>query len=99
MVIMGRVSVSELKSHLSQYLREVGRGGEVEILDRGVPIARLSALPAGSSLSDGEHRERLIRAGIVRPGAGDASKILNLPPLELPTSILESLEEERADRL
>ncbi|HEY7514112.1 MAG TPA: type II toxin-antitoxin system prevent-host-death family antitoxin, partial [Vicinamibacteria bacterium] len=43
---MTRVSVTDLKAHLSRYLREVRRGGEVQILERGVPVARLTALPA-----------------------------------------------------
>ena len=96
---MSQVSVSNLKSQLSRYLREVRRGGEVQILDRGLPIAMLTALPAGSAAYSTTHRERLVQEGIVRPGTGDASGILSKPPLELPVSILEALEEERADRL
>ncbi|HUP49307.1 MAG TPA: type II toxin-antitoxin system prevent-host-death family antitoxin [Thermoanaerobaculia bacterium] len=95
---MARVSISELKANLSRYLREVRRGGEVEILERGVPIARLVALEPGPSSQD-ERRERLIRSGVLRPGRGDASPILGEPPLQLNTSILDALEEERADRL
>lgn len=99
MVTMSRVSVSELKAHLSRYLREVRRGGEVQVLDRGVPVARLTSLPVSDAAAGDERRERLVQAGIVRPGTGDASKVLAEPPLELPTSILEALDEERADRL
>ncbi|HVR44385.1 MAG TPA: type II toxin-antitoxin system prevent-host-death family antitoxin [Thermoanaerobaculia bacterium] len=93
---MTRVSVSRLKANLSRYLREVRRGGEVEILDRGVPVARLTALPAAEAGS--ERRQRLSRAGILRQGGGNAASILEQEPLELPTSILAALEEERADR-
>lgn len=32
---MTPVSVYELKVHLSRYLREVRRGGEVQVLDQG----------------------------------------------------------------
>jgi hypothetical protein len=50
--------------------------------------------------SDSElKRARLIEAGIIRPGKGDARVILETPPLEVPTSILEALKEERADRV
>jgi len=41
---METASVSELKAHLSKYLRMVRRGGEVQILDHGRPVAR----PRGS---------------------------------------------------
>lgn len=93
---MTRVSVSKLKANLSRYLREVRRGGEVEILDRGVPVARLTAVSGAGG--DSERRQRLSRAGILRQGRGDAGSILEQEPLELPTSILAALEEERADR-
>ena len=96
---MSRVSVSGLKSQLSRYLREVRRGGEVQILDRGVPVARLTAMPSASPLDAARYRERLVQEGIVQPGTGDASGILSRPPLELPVSVLKALEEERADRL
>jgi prevent-host-death family protein len=94
-----RVSVTDLKAHLSRYLREVRRGGEVQILERGVPVARLTAVPAAASGEDHERRTRLVRAGILRPGSGDASGVLGTPPLRLPTSVAAALAEERADRL
>lgn len=94
---MTKVSVSKLKANLSRYLQEVRRGGEVEILDRGLPIARLTAL--STSAGGPERRERLSRAGILRQGAGGASSILEIEPLELPTSILAALEEERSERV
>ncbi len=92
------VSVSDLKSQLRHYLR-VARDGEVQILDRGVPIARLTALPSVSAADTTQHRERSVHEGVARPGSGDASEILSRPPLDLPVSVLEALEEERADRL
>jgi prevent-host-death family protein len=96
---MTRVSVTDLKAHLSRYLREVRRGGEVQILERGVPVARLTSLPAAPSGEDHARRARLVRAGILRPGSGDASGILRKPPLRLPTSLSTALAEEREDRL
>ena len=35
------ISVSELKANLNHYLQEARRGGEVQILDGGTPVARL----------------------------------------------------------
>jgi prevent-host-death family protein len=95
---MKTVSVSELKTHLSRYLREVRRGGEVQILDRGVPVARLSPLPAYPSGEDEEHRRRLIEAGVLRPGSGHALDVLDTEPLELPGGLLGALVEDREDR-
>lgn len=96
LVTMSTVSVSELKSHLSRYLREVRRGGEVEILDRGAPVARLVPPEAG----DGRGiRERLIAGGLLKPGAGGAAAILESEPLALPVTLSEALAEDRADRI
>ena len=96
LVMMSTASVSELKANLSRYLREVRRGGEVEVLDRGTPVARLVPHRARD---DRGIRERLIGAGLLRPGAGSAAAILASPPLELPVSLSEALSEDRADRL
>ena len=95
---MSRTSISGLKARLSHYLREVTRGGEVEILDRGVPVARLTGVARGEGAND-ERRERLIRAGVLRPGETEATGILDLEPLDVPTSLLDALEEERKDRV
>ena len=95
LVTMTTASVSELKANLSRYLREVRRGGEVEVLDRGAPVARLVPAAGGD---DAGIRERLIGAGVLRPGRGGAAAILESPPLALPVSLSEALAEDRADR-
>ena len=51
LVMMSTVSISELKANLSRYLREVRRGGEVQVLDRGAPVARL--VPAAATDDEG----------------------------------------------
>ncbi len=38
---MKRAKIAELKNQLSRHLREVERGGEVEVTDRNRPIARI----------------------------------------------------------
>ncbi len=95
MVIMSTVSVSELKANLSRYLREVRRGGEVQVLDRGTPVARLTAPTEPNSGT----RQRLVGMGLLRPGSGDPAAILNAAPLELAKSLSDALDEDRADRL
>ena len=93
---MSTVSISELKANLSRYLREVRRGGEVQVLDRGVPVARLVPAAAGD---DQGVRERLVGTGLLRPGKGGAASVLDEPPLALGVSISQALSEERTDRL
>ena len=93
---MTTASVSALKANLSRYLRHVRRGGEVQILDRGVPVARLMAPKPGC---DDAVRDRLVGDGLIRPRAGPVTSILDNPPLELPTSISRALAEDRTDRL
>ena len=96
LVAMTTASISDLKANLSRYLREVRRGGEVQVLDRGAPVARL--VPPGTDDDEGI-RERLIGTGMLRPGEGCSAAILDEPPLELPVSLSQALTEERSDRL
>ncbi len=94
-VIMTTVSITDLKSNLSRYLREVRRGGEIQVLDRGKPVVCITPpLASGDKV-----RNSLIRAGLVRPGKGRASEILDEPPLVLSVDLLAALSEERNDRL
>jgi prevent-host-death family protein len=95
---MTTVSVSELKAHLSRYLREVRRGGEVQVLDRGRPVARLTGIHDASTSPQDEHRASLIRAGILRPGTAAAASVLDQAPLELPSDLRRAVDEDRDDR-
>ena len=45
---MKRVKIAELKDHLSAHLRAVERGSEVEVTDRGRPIARIVPTSVGA---------------------------------------------------
>ena len=92
---MTTASISELKANLSRYLRVVRRGGEVQVLDRGTPVARLAPPAANDDMGA---RERLIAKGMLRPGNGSAAAILEQPPLALPVSLSEALAEDRTDR-
>ena len=93
---MTTASISELKANLSRYIDEVRRGGEVQVLDRGTPVARLVPTAAGN---DPKALERLVSRGLIRPGNRDPAVVLNAPPMELPVSILDALLEDRDDRL
>ena len=98
LVSMKTVSVSELKAQLSRYLRDVARGSEIQVVDRGVPVARLTQIvtPPGGNR---ELRHRLARSGVLRLGSGGAARILRSPPVETGTSVGEALREDREDRV
>ena len=53
------VSVTELRAHLSDWLDRARAGGEVVITDRGIPVARLTAVDSAGTL------ERLTAEGVI----------------------------------
>ena len=89
------VSVSEFQSNLTQYVREVQRGGEVQVQDRGAVVARL--VPPAVQCED-RVRERLVETGLLKPGRGASAAILEEAPLELPVSVSDALKEDREER-
>jgi prevent-host-death family protein len=95
---MRTASISELKAHLSRYLREVRRGGEVHVLDRGRPVARLTGLDLDAD-SGTDHRAALVRAGILRPGTGRVPEFLRRQPIRVETDLRRALDDDRADRV
>ncbi|MCG8557211.1 MAG: type II toxin-antitoxin system Phd/YefM family antitoxin [Proteobacteria bacterium] len=96
---MRTVSVSNLKENLSRYIRQVRDGSEVQISSHGRPVAKLVGLKGPDSDAD-RRRRRLVAKGVLRAGSGDASPLLDQPPLELPgVAIAASLDEERGDRV
>ena len=81
------VGVAELKSHLSEYLRQVRGGESIVILDRDRPIARL--VP---------YEEENIPL-IVRKATGDHREWVAPPPLDLGgLDAVEILLELRGER-
>ena len=65
---MKRAAVSTLKATLSACLAKVKAGGEVLVIERGKPIAKLVPLPKDSHEND--TLRDLARAGLVRLGTG-----------------------------
>jgi prevent-host-death family protein len=96
---MKTASVTELKAQLAHYLRMVRRGTEVQVLERGVPIARLVGIEPASGV-DAQRLERLARAGIVRRGSGDLSWLLVEPPISpaVKAHLSTALVSDREDR-
>lgn len=95
---MRSVSISDLKAHLSKYLGQVRRGADVQIMDRGVPVARLTRI-SGAPADDRSRIQRLVRAGVLRAGTAKFDWVLEEPPLSIPdANVSGAVEEEREDR-
>lgn len=94
---MATVPITELKAHLAKYLRMAQRGVEVQVLERGVPIARLVAMPAASEVGEVEI-ERLVRDGIVRRGGGGAGSLL-ARRIQVDARLQSAVDEDREDRI
>jgi prevent-host-death family protein len=61
--------IGELRNHLSRYLDHVRDGGEVLVLDRDRPVARIVSA-SGPGADDDGRIGRLQRRGLVRAGTG-----------------------------
>ncbi len=71
MKAMKAINVSELKAHLSMYLRMASRGSRIVVKDRDEPIAQLGP-PQAEALS---WRDRLAREGRLRMGSQNWNKL------------------------
>ena len=96
---MNRVSISELKAKLSEYLEAVRAGEEVIVTDRGRPVARIAPV---SGPEDSESRlQMLIRTGQARPPDRAGGLDLELLRAHRPTvpgaGLSESIIEERRE--
>jgi len=89
---MKAINVSELKAHLSKYLRLASSGARIVVKDREEPIAQLGP-PQGEALS---WRDRLAREGRLRLGTQDWAK-LRLSKLDRRVDIQASLRAVRED--
>ena len=93
---MKAINVSELKAHLSQYLRMASRGSRIVVKDRDEPIAELVP-PQADAVS---WRDRLAREGRLRVGTQNWSK-LRISKLARSVDIqasLRAVREEPSDR-
>ena len=96
---MASVSVTELKARLSHFLRMARRGSEVQILERGVPVARLVGV-AKARGADRARVEQLKERGILRQGTSDLRWLLTEAPVRCGSPDLAgALSADRDDRL
>jgi antitoxin (DNA-binding transcriptional repressor) of toxin-antitoxin stability system len=89
---MKTVNVSELKTHLSRYLRMAARGTRIVVTDRDDPIAQIGPADATAAVP---WRERLSREGGLRLGSQDWG--LRVSPAGRPVDIQEALRWVRDD--
>jgi prevent-host-death family protein len=89
---MKAITVSELKAHLSKYLRLAERGERIVVKDRDSPIAELGSVrPEPASW-----RERLAQEGRVRLGSQRWDE-LEVTPLAQPVDVQAALAAVRED--
>jgi antitoxin (DNA-binding transcriptional repressor) of toxin-antitoxin stability system len=89
---MKAINVTELKAHLSKYLRLASRGERIVVKDRDEPVAQLGP-PQGEAVS---WRDRLSREGRLRLGTQDWGN-LSVSKLERRVDIQASLRAVRED--
>ena len=74
---MKRIKIAELKDHLSEHLRSVERGVEMEVTDRARPIVRLSPASTGPLIVAAQRPFAEVRGRRFRP-AGWGVRSLDL---------------------
>lgn len=89
---MKDINVSELKAHLSKYLRMASRGSRIIVKDRDEPIAQLGPLEVESA----SWAERMAREGRLRLGGQSFGKIAISKPRKR-IDIQASLRDVRED--
>lgn len=94
---MIRVNMTELRKHLSKYLRRVKQGETVEITERSVVIARIQGVTRPTPAE--EHLDRLEREGVLlRPRREPDRSVLDLVPIPCSANATRILIEERDER-
>jgi antitoxin (DNA-binding transcriptional repressor) of toxin-antitoxin stability system len=89
---MKSINVSELKTHLSKYLRLASRGTRIVVKDRNEPVAELGPLQQENL----PWRERMAQEGRLRLGTQNWGK-LRITRLNRPLDIQASLRAVRED--
>jgi antitoxin (DNA-binding transcriptional repressor) of toxin-antitoxin stability system len=89
---MMAINVTELKAHLSRYLRKASRGARIVVKDRDEPIAQIGPPETGGPSG----RDRLVQEGRLRPGTQDW-KTLKISRLSVPVDIQSSLRAVREE--
>jgi len=91
-----KATISQLKNHLSAYLKKVRAGRALLIVDRDEPIARLERIEAGGAADD--RIGRLEKAGLLRRASRrlDSAELRAEAP-RAERSVLDALLDERRE--
>jgi prevent-host-death family protein len=81
-----RVKISDLKAHLSEYLRRVKSGETIEVLDRETPVANI--IPVNTTASGLQYR----------PAEGRLQDLKLPPPLGIDIDVVALLRQDRDAR-
>jgi prevent-host-death family protein len=92
---MKTTAISELKAHLSDYLKQVKSGNEVLVTDRGKPVARI--VPISNKTGFRGSFSRMEKEGLIKLGSGKLpDDFWTMPRAEDPQGlVLKALLEER----
>lgn len=86
------INVTELKAHLSRYLRKASRGARILVKDRDEPIAQLGPPETGTPSG----RDRLVQQGRLRSGTQEW-QTLQISRTARPVDIQSALREVREE--
>lgn len=93
---MEKATISQIKNHLSAYLKKVRAGESVLILERDQPIARLERVAGNAYPQD--KLARLERDGLVRRSQQPVPiELLRTRAPKSKRSVLQALLEERSE--
>ena len=93
---MNRATISQLKNHLSAYLRRVRAGQPLIVMDRDEPVARIERVAAGGDRDD--RLTRLERAGLVRRAVRPLDKkVAAAKGPRARSSVVQALIDERRE--
>src|SRR5437667_10423689 len=84
-LVMKQVRIADLKARLSEYLRAVGRGETIAVLDRDTPVAQIVPIRERSAL----------RVRKPAPGAPPLNRVRLPKPAKLNVDIVHLLLRER----
>ena len=82
------VNIAQLKSHLSEHLREVRAGRILTVLDRNTPIARITPIESNNDVVITPPSERVASLAMVKLP----------PPARIRVDAIEYLLEDRRKR-
>jgi prevent-host-death family protein len=95
---MKRVSVTELKNRLSEYLRLVKKGETIEVLDRTVPVARIVAISSLESDSNAVLDRAVFEGVVTRAASPPDLDFLKRKPVRVRSDPVRALIDSRGDR-